>query len=569
MLHVLRATVIILINRNNPNTMTNERISIANYLLDRLTEFNIKHLFGIPGDFVLPLFVALENHSITHIGTCNELNAGYAADGYARINGMGAVAATYGPGAFSFVNAVASSYAERVPVVVVSGGPRTPAYNDRLKLHHVLPEKYDASVKIFEQITEFAVVIKDVAQAPAIIDQALQTCWQRKRPVYIEIPADIQIAECDAPASPLDLEAMQTAPDALSGVVNKMIASIEQGKRTCLLPGHEIHRFGLQNKIIELSEVADMPVASLFIGKPDYLEHLPVSMGTYQGGVTPDSVREFIEGADTLLCLGAIESDFNLGGFTEDFNNSDVFWVRHDEVICPDEIVANIYLTDIVDALLAHFKVRSRKNDKAAPCEWYYPTSEQLPEVSDEPITDRYFFDRFSQFLQPNDLVAVDGGGLINSAYWQMPEGAQLVGSGYWASIGAGFGMGVGACFATGDDSRLLIVAGDGSFQMTAQELSTLTRYGKSAIVFVLNNQGYTAERVIHDGSFNDIADWKYHKLVEPFGGRGIDVHIVRDFDNALNEAVNYSDAAPLVIEVHLDPFDVSDVFKRLAATLK
>ena len=150
--------------------------TISDYLVQRLSELHVRHVFGVPGDFILPFFMALEDSPVQHIGTCNELNAGYAADGYARLNGMGAVAATYGPGAFSLVNAVAGAYAERVPVVVISGGPRTEAYDGRLKLHHVLPGNVGASLKIFEQITEAAEVIGCVDDACGQIDTLLRRC---------------------------------------------------------------------------------------------------------------------------------------------------------------------------------------------------------------------------------------------------------------------------------------------------------------------------------------------------------------------------------------------------------
>ena len=335
-----------------------------------------------------------------------------------------------------------------------------------------------------------------------------------------------------------------------------------------------IHRFGLQEQIIELCELTGIPVATLFIGKADYLEHLPTCIGAYQGAASTDSVRRYVEQSDTLLLPGAVESDFNLGGFSHDFSRCREFWLRDDEAITPRGNYRQVYLPDIVEVLVAHFRQAPVKNKpRDFPIEWSYPSGKPRRPAT-EAVSEGYFFDQLASFIRPGDVLAVDGGALINSPYLRMPRGARVLGSGYWASIGAGFGMGIGGRFVMEDHQRLIAVVGDGSFQMVAQEVSSFTRYNKQAIVFVLNNRGYTAERVIHDGAFNDIADWRYHKLSEPFGGHGVEARTVAELDTALAQAAEYaqmpgSGKGAYIVEVHLDPFDVSEPFRRLASTLK
>jgi len=547
--------------------MTND-MTVAEYLLSRLRELTVDHVFGIPGDFILPFFETMSSHPVQHVACCNELNAGYAADGYARIRGMGAVAVTYGPGAFSLVNAIAGCYAESVPVVVISGGPKRRDYVEQPKLHHILPHSYEASLRIFEQLTGFSAVVTSADQAPAIIDQALLYCWQNKKPVYLEIPSDLQTCTCTSPRGPLALVPKKSKEATLGRVIDSIMETVESGKRTVILPGHEIHRYGLEENLIRLSEASQLAVASLFIGKADYMESHAQCIGLYQGKATPEVVREYVEGADTLLFLGAIESDFNLGGFTADLSGCNVIWARDTEVIIGSKTYEEIQLADLVAALTERLNGVGG-TISGLPRAYFYPSESPLKKPTDAPMTDRYFYDRISHFLQADDIIAGDGGGFINGAHIETPPGGTIVCSGYWASIGAGFGMAVGCCFAAREDQRVIALEGDGSFQMTAQELSTMTRYGKSAIVFVINNHGYCAERVIHDGEFNDIADWKYHQLSEPFGGTGIEVTTERQFEQALEVAANYKEPAPLLIEIQLNPNDFSHIFKTLGASLK
>ncbi len=543
-------------------------MTVSDYLLLRLQELGIGHVFGIPGDFILPFYLRLEASELMHVGACNELGAAYAADGYARMTGIGALAVTYGPGAFSAVNAVAGAFAERVPLVVIAGGPTASAYQAQPNLHHVLPGNYAASQAIFSQITEVAVVITDSHKATEQIDQALVRCYRSKRPVYIELASDIQTAECGLPDGALSMPD-QAVGNNTDSVVSRIIAALDTSEQPCLLPGHEIHSFGLQSEVTELVNSAQIPSASMFVGKADYLEQSRWCMGTYQGAPTPDKVRDYVESSDVRLCLGTIDSDFNLGGFTADFSHGETFWICNDQFKSRDEVFDGVDLCTVVGALSKHYAESPRKNSREVPVRWYYPTGKNVTVDPEEAITDQYVYDRLSSFLRPEDIVVADGGGLINTPYIQMPTGARWLGSGFWASIGAGFGFAMGARMSAGDDARVIAVAGDGSFQMTAQELSTFSRYKKSIIVFVLNNRGYTAERVIHDGSFNDVADWRYSELCAAFGGTSLEVRTCGEFDSALEHADAYREPAPLLVEIHLDPMDASDVFKRLAATLK
>jgi len=545
--------------------------TVSEFLLHRLKSLHVEHIFGIPGDFILPFFETLAGSEVSHVATCNELNAGYAADGYARIKGMGCAAVTYGPGSFSIINAVAGAFAESVPVVIVSGGPATRAYRERPVLHHLLFDRYETSVCIFEKITAWAGLVDQPEQAAIQIDTALATCLAEKSPVYLEIPADIQRAVIDVPDAPDFSGFVRTDREAARNAARTLAQRVLQGKRTVVLPGHEIHRWGLQDKLVKLLEITKLPAASVFIGKADYLEHLPNCIGSYQGAGSRREVRDYVEQADTVIFLGMVPSDFNLGGFTANLSPQQTVTIWNRQVKMAQGNYTNVSIADVVDELLERLPecVNDPAEDAPLHCFSHVPDTGYRPETG-KPLTNKRFYDRLANFLQPGDIVLADAGCAINMTHLQLPPDAVYIASCYWASIGMGFAASLGAVFAARPDQRVIAVEGDGSFQMTAQELSSMSRYKKSPVIFLVNNRGYTAERLIHDGPFNDIAPWKYHRLPEVFGGgEGIDVHTENELEAALDKAASYRGPGPLLIEVHVDPYDASEAFRLMSEVLR
>ena len=541
-------------------------MNVSEYLLARLTEQGVDHVFGIPGDFILPFFQHMADSDVHHVAACNELNAGYAADGYARLRGLGVAAVTYGPGSFSIVNAVAGAYAESVPLLVISGGPDTDAYRTQPLLHHTLPNKYDASLNIFSEITAYAALLDDPLQAPAQVDEALRICLSQKKPVFLEIPVDVQTHECPRP------EALKALPPrrnevSLTSALSDILARVQKGGRTVIVPGHEVHRESLQQKLLTLLEKTGMPAASMFIGKADFLEQHLQCIGAYQGAGSLPAVRDYLEAADTVLFLGVVLSDFNLGGFTADLAPEQVVTALDGRVESASGIYHDVPLSDLIDGLIE--RLPEGEVDSRAPRHQFSHTA-ALPyeAVPDAPMTNKRFYDRIAHFLREGDVVAADAGCAINSTQVQLAAGITYLASCYWASIGMGFGAAFGACFAA-PGQRVIALEGDGSFQMSAQELSSMARYDCPAIVFVVNNQGYTAERLIHDGPFNDIAAWRYHQLPAAFGGAGLEVRTEGDLEEALARAESHAGPGPLLIEVHVDPWDASEAFILMSETLR
>ena len=545
--------------------------TVADYLLERLEGGGADHVFGIPGDFILPFFEVMARHGTDHVATCNELNAGYAADGYARLKGLGAIAVTYGPGAFSLINAVAGAYAERVPLVVISGGPRLATYRAEIQpaLHHVLPDKLGASMAIFYEITTLALRLDDPQTAPERIDQALEACLRDQRPVYLEIPSDLQQAECTAPGAPLHIPPKPVDERALGQALELLASRVVKGKRTVLLPGHEVHRQQLQNSVRELVGKTGMPVASMFTGKADYAEQWPECIGLYMGAGSCREVSRFVEAADTVIFLGAVPSDFNLGGSTAQLQDSQVVLAYEDRFEHKGQRLDKVPLGALLVGLIERLPQDCARVPQAPRAGFIHRSGNAYVSGGDLPISNKRFYDRMAHFIRNGDIVLADAGAAVNSAHIQLAEGAQYQTSTYWAAIGMGFGASLGACFATGKGQRVIVLEGDGSFQMSAQELGTMTRYSKTPLVFVINNLGYTAERLIHDGPFNDIAPWKYHRLADAWGGRGVEVRTEADLERVLSLAESWAGPGPLLIEVHMDPWDASEAFRLMSEGLR
>ncbi len=546
-----------------------KQITVSEYMLQRLKSLGVDHVFGIPGDFILPFFETMVNSDIKQIAACNELNAGYAADGYARLKGLAAIAVTYGPGSFSLVNAVAGAFAERVPVLVISGGPRADTYVDQPAQHHLLPEKYAASINIYKEITAYCKLVDNVEQATTEIDKALSICLAQNRPVFLEIPVDIQLAKVAEPRPLAFIRKSEADDAALNATLQLLVERITTSERTVILPGHEIHREGLQHKMIELINKTGIHAASMFIGKADYLEHLPCCIGAYQGAGSPEQVRQYIEEAETVIFLGTVPSDFNLGGFTAKLSAKQKIIIWNDRVETDEHTYDKVPLSALLDKLIA--KLPAGQPDKKAPVQQFsHRTGAAYVARTNDAMTNKRFYDRMASFIQAGDIVLADAGCAINATHMQLPAGVDYIASCYWASIGMGFGATLGACMAARKDQRVIALEGDGSFQMTAQELSSIARYNKSALVFVVNNKGYTAERLIHDGPFNDIADWNYHQLPAAFGGgEGLEVKTEGELELALERAQSWQGPGPLLIEVHIDPWDASEAFKLMSEALR
>jgi indolepyruvate decarboxylase len=539
--------------------MTNSEITVADYLLSRLKEIGVDHLFGVPGDFVLGFFNQVLKSDVKYIGTCNELNAAYAADGYARIRGIGAFVSTYGVGELSAINGVAGAFAERVPVVVITGSPATINFRTRPLLHHTLGD-YQIPLQMYEKITAASTELISAETAPAEIDRVLSACLARQQPVYISLPSDVVMMKCGRPeAFPLPMPA-PSDPAALAEALKEALGMLDEARKPVVLGDVELLRFKLQKEFAGFLEKTGFPYVTMMLGKTVLSEQHPQFIGLFEGDRSREYVRKRVDSADCILQLGGMMTDFNTGGYTTDLDDSKTISANIHSVKIKHHYYENVYLHDFILGLtdkLSHRDAATLDIQCASDGCIHRNTEPYRPD-SQKPLTIKRFFDRMSHFIENNSIVLAETGvSIFSAAEMLMPEGATFIGQTFYGSIGYTVGATLGACTAAQNRPAVLFV-GDGSFQVTGQDLSTMIRNHLKPVIFLINNDGYTIERVITDHPYNDIQPWQYHKLVDIFGGGlGLDVRTEGELEDALGKAAT---AECLVfIEIHTGRLDCAE----------
>ncbi|MBN1556106.1 MAG: alpha-keto acid decarboxylase family protein [Phycisphaerae bacterium] len=541
--------------------------TVGRYLVRRLHELGVKHLFGVPGDYVLDLMDLVIDSPIEFIGTCNELNAGYAADAYGRLNGISAAMVTYGVGGFSLLNAAAGAYAERVPMVMISGAPHSARRRAHAPMHHLATD-YRLQLDIYSRVTAAAVMLTQAEQAPGQIDCTLQTCLMHKRPVYIEVPVDMVDAPCAAPSAPLGPPpAAPSHPDALAESLVETTAMLAAAQHPAILCGVEVHRFGLRDDVVRLLDACGYPVATTVNGKTAIPEEHPGFVGIYEGALSRPEVLDTIESADCLLSLGAWFTDIATGGFTAKLNDAKMISANSDRVKIKHHHYDNVYLADFVRGLIDTVQPTPFQKRHVSPA----PHITEKPYQPDpaEKITVKRFFERLNTFLNDDMiLIAATGDAMFGAAELHTNKPESFLAQANYLSIGYSLPATLGVSLAA-PNKRAVLVIGDGAFQMTAQELSTILRDDAAPILFLLNNDGYLIERAIHDGPYNEIRRWKYHELPPVFGGpTGLAVYTEGDLEEALKKARECEDEL-VFVEIVLDRNDATEALRRIGQAVR
>jgi len=560
-------------------------LSIGQYLIRRLADYGIRHVFGLPGDYVLTFYAMLEHSPLDLVNCTREDCAGFAADAYARVAGMGAVCVTYGVGGLSLANSIAGAYAEKSPVVLISGAPGLGERASNPLLHHRVRE-WRTQLEVFEKICAASLEIADPATAFRDIDFLLDTADRLKRPVYLELPRDMvsvvpdQIRPYAAPARASD-------PDALAEAVKEAVAKINAARRPVIVAGIELHRYGLQADTVALAEASGIPITATMLAKSVVSEVHPLYIGLYEGGMGRAEVTEYVEGSDCLILLGTLLTDIDLGIFTARLDPNRSIFATSDDLRISHHHFHDVQLDDFLRALAAalpHRDVcttagRGAADGHAAAASPAGLDATPLPPgpaaaagtftlVPDAPITTTRLVRRLDQSLDDGTIVIADvGDALFASSELVIRGQTEFIAPAYYTSMGFAVPAALGAKTAR-PDLTVIALVGDGAFQMTGMELSTMVRRGLAVTVIVLDNKGYGTERLLHEGSFNDINPWRYELLPQVLGGgTGYDVRTEGEFDAALTRALADTTAMS-IIRVHIDEADRSVTLDRLAANL-
>ncbi|ERF73472.1 Pyruvate decarboxylase [Endocarpon pusillum Z07020] len=501
-------------------------IDVAEYLFRRLHELGVRSVHGVPGDYNLVALDYIPKCGLHWVGNCNELNAGYAADGYARVKGIAAVVTTFGVGELSVLNATAGAYSEYASVVHIVGQPSTISQKSGMLLHHTLGNgDFNVFANMNAGISCAVAKLNDPYEAATLIDHALRECWVQSRPVYITLPTDIvqKKVEGERLKTPIDLSEPSVEVEKEDYVVDVVLKYLSTAQNPVILVDACAVRHRVLDETHDLIQKSNLPVFVTPMGKSAVDETLPNYGGVYAGDGSNAGVKERVESADLILSIGAIKSDFNTTGFTYrvgqlktiDFHST-MMRVRYSEY--PGVGMKGV-LRKVTERL-------PKLNVEAAP-----PVSQnkipngELDVSKDSPISHAWFWPRMGQWLKEDDIVVTETG-TANFGIWEtrFPKGVLALSQVLWGSIGWSVGACQGAALAAKEagSRRTLLFVGDGSIQLTAQEISTMIRHDLTPIIFCICNEGYTIERYIHgmDAVYNDVQEWKYKDLVPTFGAK-------------------------------------------------
>ncbi|KAF2112249.1 thiamine diphosphate-binding protein [Lophiotrema nucula] len=552
--------------------------TVAEYLFTRLKQLGVGAIHGVPGDYNLTLLDYVEPSGLTWVGNCNELNAGYAADGYARIKGVGALITTFGVGELSAINAVAGAYAERAAVVHIVGTPTRAAQDGRLLVHHTLNDgDYRRFGLMACHVTVAQTRLVDPRTCAEQIDEVLRQCVLHSRPVYIEVPVDLVAAPVSAErlATKIRIPAPIVTAESEAAMA-KVLGKIGAASRPVILVDGESRALGIVDEVQELVKSTGWPTWTTTFGKGLVNETLSNMHGVYRGGFDSEFVKEFWSGADLVLVFGPHFSSTNSYGFSSIPKTEAAICFSDTEIRIGSEIFRDIPAQLAISTVLKHFQ----SSKAASPYTTYpqLPKDEIIPfsEVSrDGSITQDKLWKLMAGFLQPGDIVFGETG---TAGYgvrdMLLPSHTRLWAPITWLSIGYMLPACQGASLAQREladvnedngvkEPRTILFIGDGSFQMTAQELSTIIAHNLNVIIFLINNNGYTIERCIHGlrEKYNGVAPWRYLQAPSFFGAKE-DVPTATakswgELENVLADEKIMNGKGLRMVEVFMDSEDV------------
>ncbi|MFJ4926688.1 alpha-keto acid decarboxylase family protein [Streptomyces sp. NPDC088736] len=490
--------------------------TVIQHVLNRLRDIGVHHVFGVPGDFAFPVDDAIAEHpDIEWIGSCNELNAAYSADGYARLRGVGAVCTTYGVGELSAINGIAGAYTEHLPLFHLVGMPKMPVQAHHSLVHHTLG---NGEFDLFRKMTE-PVVCASAIMTPqntaAETERLIAAALYHRRPVYMAFPADLAEMPVVGEAQPIPAPASD--PAQVQAAVRAITDMLGRADSACVLPGILTERSGLGADLQQFLDTSALPFATMMADKGVLDEDQTAYIGMYDGKLMNEGVRRFVEDADVVVLVGAMMHDFNTGAFTANLDPGRTIDIRHHHVSVDGMTYQSVEMKDLLDALTRKLPRR----------QWPIPSAEVTRMSTaggggDDSITADNLYPRWENFLDADDILVAETGTVsMGMAFARLPRGATFQNQSLWGSIGWATPAAVGAAVAATDARRVVLITGEGSHQLTAQEISQFGRLGLRPVVFVLNNHGYLIERLLCKDpgiAYNDLANWRYAELPRALG---------------------------------------------------
>ncbi|EHN01326.1 Pdc1p [Saccharomyces cerevisiae x Saccharomyces kudriavzevii VIN7] len=541
-------------------------LTLGKYLFERLKQVNVNTVFGLPGDFNLSLLDKIyEVEGMRWAGNANELNAAYAADGYARIKGMSCIITTFGVGELSALNGIAGSYAEHVGVLHVVGVPSISAQAKQLLLHHTLGNgDFTVFHRMSANISETTAMITDIATAPAEIDRCIRTTYVTQRPVYLGLPANLVDLNVDAKLldTPIDMSLKPNDAESEKEVIDTILALVKDAKNPVILADACCSRHDVKAETKKLIDLTQFPAFVTPMGKGSIDEQHPRYGGVYVGTLSKPAVKEAVESADLILSVGALLSDFNTGSFSYSYKTKNIIEFHSDHIKIRNATFPGVQMKFVLQKLLTTI-ADAAKGYKPVAVPAGTPANAAV--AASTPLKQEWMWNQLGNFLQEGDVVIAETGtsafGINQTTFPNNTYGISQV---LWGSIGFTTGATLGAAFAAEEidpKKRVILFIGDGSLQLTVQEISTMIRWGLKPYLFILNNDGYTIEKLIHGpkAQYNEIQNWDHLSLLPTFGAKDYETHRVAttgEWDK-LTQDKSFNDNSKIrMIEIMLPVFD-------------
>lgn len=556
-----------------------EQIFVGQYLVERLVQLGVTKMFGVPGDFNLGFLDFVEDHpNIDWVGNCNELNAAYAADGYARVKetSLGVVLTTFGVGELSAINGIAGAFSEHVPVLHIVGVPSTSQQKNKPMLHHTLGDgRFDAYYRAAEQVTISAASLESKDTAAAQIDRILTDCLVMARPVYLMLPTDLAYERIPSYRlkTPINSNPPDNDPDVEQFALDEIVKLVQEADEDVIILADACAiRHGVKQEIAELVKRTGFPVYAAPMGKTAVDESYERYGGIYVGSISHPDIKEKVESAKLILSIGALKSDFNTGNFTYHIPASRTIELHSDHIRVQFAMFPGIGMKRLLPKLTTRLQPFHEGAKQISVPPFVFP----VPQEDNDIISQSWLWPRMGQFFRPKDIIVAETGtssfGVLEVPF---PRGAVFVSQILWGSIGWTVGSTLGAALAGVDlgYKRTILFIGDGSLQLTVQELSVMMRSGVKPIIFVLNNKGYTIERYLHgmERKYNDISNWKWTQLLDTLGGqegKNCLSYLVRnksELSTLLDDPTFAAADKIQLVEMLMDPRDAPNALKRQA----
>lgn len=535
--------------------------TLSEFFIERLVNNGVKHIFTLPGDYALPFIKRLSKSPIELIGTTSEVTAGFAADAYARINGISCVCVTYCVGGFNLINAIGGAFAEKSPVVVISGSPGMKERQEDVLLHHMVGQ-FECQHKVFSNITCANTVLRDPERACFEIDRVLNACRQYKQPVYIELPRDMVDKAIRYDPYTVGTPRDETSDrENLDEALSEVTRWINEASQPVIWAGVEIARYGLGTKLTKFVEQTGIPVATDILGKSVVNECHPLCLGVYSESTSREDVKDYIACSDCLIMLGVMMTDMNLGFLPLRCQRRNIISASSQSLQIRNHSFNRVKFVDFFDGLckakLVRREIVSLPHPIIAP--WSPTPGKKLTAIR--------LFEKVNSILTEDMAVVADiGDSLFGSLDMVIRKQNQFICPAFYTSMGFAVPGALGVQVAN-PNLRPIVLVGDGAFQMTGMEFSTMVRRGMNPIVFVINNGGYATERILLEGSFNDVQNWNFENLPSLVGGGvGAKVTTEDELEQVVTKALFSKQA--FIINCVLDKADYTPALQRMFSKL-